>query len=777
MKKAQFLLFAIIAIAAGCTKSTQSKPGSALELWYDEPAVNWLEALPVGNGDLGAMVFGDYGTERLQLNEESIWAGSKIDNNNPEALKHLPEIREALFKEEFEKAFKLSEKYLVGTPPRIRSYEPLGDLFIKYNWSDDPVNYKRGLDLRTGVAYAEYDVGGNRIRQEVFASAPDDLIVFHVKASKPFSASVVLARERDAIVSYEEYGIIRMQGQIVDEDDPLTGPGGKHMRFGALCRVMTGGGTMKNNQNSIELEHVREVTIYLTAATDWMLEVLNTDPAIDPMKICQNIMDRSGDKDFKKIKEEHLHEYSAIFGRVELTLGTDTLAHLPTDERLLRVRKGAVDNGLTALYFQYGRYLLMSSSRKPGRLPANLQGIWNDKFKAPWNSDFHTNINLQMNYWPAEVCNLPECTPVLTDFMKALTVPGIVTAGKMYGTHGWTLHHLTDPYGRTGVADGVWGITPMNGPWMTFPLYRHYEFTQDKNYLKSIYPVLRGSAEFVLGFLVRSPEGYLVTNPSHSPENSFFIPGSDKKSMLCYGATIDIQIINGLFDYCIEAATTLGVDGEFVDSLKKVQKQLPPVKIGADGTIQEWIHDYKEAEPGHRHMSHLLGLYPLIQISPDTPELWEAARKTIERRLSHGGGHTGWSRAWIINFFARLHEGDKAFDHLQQLFRKSTLTNLFDTHPPFQIDGNFGATAGIAEMLLQSNDKVIYLLPALPAAWPEGSVSGLKARGNYEISMEWKDGKLTKAVITSEKGGDVLVRYGEKEYKAHIEPGKEFTIP
>jgi alpha-L-fucosidase 2 len=567
-----------------------------------------------------------------------------------------------------------------------------------------------------------------------------------------------------------------MQGQIVDENDSLSGPGGNHMRFAALCKVEATDGKVRKGPTSIALQGVRNITIYITASTDYVMESLNTDQAIDPLAVCEKIMKKSRASDLKQIVKNHLDDYTTMFDRVVLHFGKDTLSGLPTDVRLKRVKEGAVDNALTALYFQYGRYLLMGSSRKPGRLPANLQGIWNDKFKAPWNADFHTNINLQMNYWPAEVCNLPECTPVLTDFIKALTVPGSVTAKAMYGTDGWTLHHLTDPYGRTGVADGVWGVTPMNGPWMTFPLYRHYEFTRDIEYLKSIYPVLKGSAEFVLGYLVRSPEGNLVTNPSHSPENRFFIPGSDKTSMLCYGATVDTEIIGGLFDFCIEAAKILGRDKDFADSLKVVKAQLPPLQIGADGTIQEWIRDYKEVEPGHRHMSHLLGLYPLMQISPDKPELYEAARKTIAKRLANGGGHTGWSRAWVINFFARLHDGENAFYHLQKLFEKSTLTNLFDTHPPFQIDGNFGATAGIAEMLLQSNGKVIYLLPALPSEWPEGDVSGLKARGNYVVDMEWKDGKLTRAEISSSSGGDVVVKYGIKQYDAHVVPGENFVI-
>ncbi len=766
----------ILAVAAGCTKKEADYDQGNLELWYEQPASKWLDALPVGNGRLGAMVFGGTGMERLQLNEESLWAGSKIDNNNPGALKHLSGIRRALFNNEFEKALELSDKYLVGIPPRIRSYEPLANLTVEYHWKGKPASYKRGLDLSTGIAFAAFEVDGNQIREEVFASAPADMIVLTIKAKKPFSAAIRLNRMKDATVTYGDNGVISLQGQIVDKEDTLTGPGGKHMRFAAMCKVMSGEGNVTKGDGSLKLEGVRNISVFITGATDYVLEKLNTDARRNPLQICRQIINNGSGKEPHALKEDHLKEYTAMFGRVNLELGKDTLGYLPTDERLQRVKSGAMDNGLTALYFQYGRYLLMGSSRKPGRLPANLQGIWNDEFRAPWNSDFHTNINLQMNYWPAEVCNLSECTSVLTDFMKALTVPGSVTAAEMYGTEGWTIHHLTDPYGRTGVADGVWGITPMNGPWMTFPLYRHYDFTRDVDYLKSIYPLMKGSAQFVLGFLVRSPEGYLVTNPSHSPENSFYIPGTDKKSMLCYGATIDTEIITGLFDRCIRAAEILGRDNVFADSLKAAKKQLPPVKIGSDGTIQEWIEDFREVEPGHRHMSHLLALYPLMQISPETPALWDAARKTIEKRLANGGGHTGWSRAWVVNFFARLHDGENAFYHLQKLFEKSTLSNLFDTHPPFQIDGNFGGTAGIAEMLLQSNGRVIYLLPALPSEWPEGKVAGLKARGNYEVAMEWKGGKLVNAVISSPSGGDVVVKYGHKQYEAHITPGGTYHI-
>jgi len=419
----------------------------------------------------------------------------------------------------------------------------------------------------------------------------------------------------------------------------------------------------------------------------------------------------------------------------------------------------------------------MSSSRTPAVLPANLQGIWNKEMTAPWNADFHTNINLQMNYWPAEVCNLPETSEKLVSFMEKLVAPGSLTAREMYGTGGWTIHHLTDPFGRTGVADGVWGITPMNGPWMTFPVYEHYLFTGDTSFLREkAYPLMKGTAEFVLGFLTESPEGYLVTNPSHSPENNFRDNKTGDVSALTYAATTDIEVLNALFDNCIEASGILKTDPEFGERLREAKKRLPPVRINSKGVIQEWIKDYDEPEPGHRHMSHLLGLYPLSQFTPETPDLFRAAEATIERRLSFGGGHTGWSRAWIVSLYARLQNGEKAYENLLALLRKSTLPNLFDTHPPFQIDGNFGGTAGIAEMLIQSHNNVIRLLPAVPKEWRKGDVKGLCARGGFVIDMKWIDNKLLKAEVSSEKGGKCTILYNGKYQELNLKSGQKIIL-
>lgn len=795
MKK---VLFALSLLYTGFSYAQKNE----MELWYNSPAKKWTNALPVGNGRLGGMVFGDYNEENIQLNEESVWAGSKINNNNPQARAHLKEIQQAIFQGEYKKAQELSNLYLVGTPPQVRSYQPLGNLFIHYHWKGQPTAYKRSLNLHTGIAKTEYTIDGNKVMQEVFASAPQDIMMISITAEKAFDVELYLSREFDSSNEVKEKrrkiikgishgenvyrsknGSAWYTGQIIDKDSPNKGPGGKHMRYAASMKILSVDGssiaTATGTTAGFQMKAAKKIVIVLTGATDYNFEKMDMDKDIDPLAVCKKIISKASGYTAATVKQLHELNHRSLFDRVAISLGVDTNNQLATDERLARMKAGNIDNGLLALYYQYGRYLLMGASRKPGHLPANLQGIWNDLYDAPWNADFHTNINLQMNYWPAETGNLAETAIPLSNFVNKLTAPGAVTAKEMYGARGWTMHHLTDPFGRTGVMDGVWGITNMDGPWMTFPLFDHFEFTRDTTYLKNIaFPIMKGAVQFVLDYLVKSPEGYLVTNPSHSPENSFFVPNTNKQeqSQMTYAPTVDIHIINALFNNFLQAASILKTDQQMIQTVQDVQKQLPPLKVAANGTLQEWIQDFEEVEPGHRHISHLLGLYPLNLISPSDPVFFKAAAKTLERRLSGGGGHTGWSKAWIVCLYARLLQPEKAIENLNDLLRKSTLDNLFDTHPPFQIDGNFGGAAAIAEMLLQSQNGDIHLLPALPAQWQDGSIHGLRARGACTINIDWKNGQLNKASIKSDKGGTYIIRYKEITRQIKLEPGKIITL-
>ncbi|HFK5570336.1 TPA: glycoside hydrolase N-terminal domain-containing protein [Elizabethkingia meningoseptica] len=749
-----------------------------LKLWYTKPSASWNEALPIGNGRLGAMVFGGVNNETFQLNEESLWSGKKINDVNPEAKSHLAEIQNLLINGENEKAHELSKKYLLATPPNFQSYQTLGDLRISFP-GQSPTEYKRSLDISTGITSVSYKSGDVQYTREAFVSAPDDVMVIRLTSSKPNQLHFKINLVRDLDASIQSSGnTLQLNGQMVDLSSADTGEGGMDMKFNALAKVINKDGSVVAAQNSIMVKDASEVLILLTAATDYNLAKLDFDRSINPWATCQKIIKNAEVKSYDQLLQNHLAEFQPLMKKLSIDIkGDASLANLPTSERLERVKKGAVDNGLTSLYFQFGRYLLLSSSRLPGKLPANLQGIWNKDYDAPWKSDYHTNINIQMNYWPVDVANVSSSMDAFTNFTETLSKEaGRNVASQMYGAKGWTVHHATNIFGRGGIISGIhWGTSPLAASWLCLNIWEHYLFTQDKKFLQEqAYPVMREAAQFVQSFLIKDKNGYLVTAPSMSPENSFILPNG-KTETLTYAPTIDVMLIMSLYKACLEAQTILNTDKEFGVQLSNTLKKLPPVKISKKyGTIQEWIEDYDEAEPGHRHISHLLGLYPANIISVDDKPLFEAARKTLETRLQNGGGHTGWSRAWIINFYARLMDGEKAGENVQALLQKSTLINLLDVHPPFQIDGNFGGTAGIAEMLVQSHNGYIQLLPALPSIWQDGEVKGLRSRGGFEVNMKWDKMKLTDAVLinTLNRKNTVKVKYGNKIISVTLSPNE-----
>ncbi len=763
---------------------------NSLTMWYKQPAREWNEALPIGNGTLGAMILGGVRNELLQMNEDSIWYGGPKDRNNPDALVNLPKIRQLIAEGNITKAEELALMALTGTPESQGHYLPLADLNIEFNHGtkdipfylkilnvpdindryakmSDVEEYRRELLLDKGISTVTYKIDGIRFSREFFASCPDKVMVVRLTSDRKGSLSFTANLSRERLL-HRSGGL---NNNTIFIGGNAGGVGGKD--FYTAVRALTEGGTVRTLGDNLLIESADAVTLIISAATRYRFD--------DPEAECLTRLDEAAGRGYRELKSRHIEDYGSLFKRMSLSLSTgkeiEAASLLPTNERLDRVKAGEDDLELISLYFQYGRYLLISSSR-PGSLPANLQGIWNNSMTPPWGSKYTININTQMNYWPAEACNLSECHLPLFDLLELMREPGRKTARLMYNCRGFTCHHNTDIYGDTAPQD-VWipaTYWPMGAAWLCLHLWEHYEFTGDMDLLRKAYPVMKEAAEFFLDYLIEDTKGRLVTCPSSSPENTYKLSNGEIGS-ICMGPSMDSQIIYALYNNCIEAAGLLGSDAVAAAEFKKVLDKLPKPQIGKHGQIMEWAEDYEEVEPGHRHISQLFALHPGSQITvKETPELAQAARRTLERRLSLGGGHTGWSRAWIINMWARLEDGEKAYDNVIGLLRKSTLPNLFDNHPPFQIDGNFGGTAGIAEMLLQSHCGELSLLPALPKAWANGQVRGLRARGGFALNIKWEAGRLVCVEITSSYSGEHTVRYGEKRVSRSFEAEKTVTL-
>jgi len=748
------------------------KSKNDMVLWYKQPAKEWLDAMPIGNGLMGGMVFGRVNDERIALNESSFWSGRPHDYSDPEAIKYFPKIRDLVFAGKFQEAEKMADEHFFGIPKAQQAYQPLGDLLLHFDGEDSVENYKRELNMETGVVQISYRSGDVTYNRQIFLSYPDRVMVVHIEGDKPNSVSVQAKLKNPYVDSVTaKPGRLTMDGcwkGPMKEDWLIGTVAGKGESFRTTVIARSDGGQSIATDSTIGVKEANSVTFILTAATS---HINYHDISGDPIRICEAVLAHCEGKDYAALLKRHISDFNGLMGRVQLNVGDYSMNEKPTDERLNAMRGGGDDPNLEAKCFQFGRYILASSSRAGGQ-PANLQGIWNEAVIPSWGSKYTININTEMNYWPSEVCNLAECDQPLFDMIKDVSVTGIETAKDYYGCDGWVTHHNIDLWRGTAPVDAArFGMWPVGGVWLCQHLWEHYAFTGDVQFLKEYYPIMKGSAKFMLGLMVEDPKHHwLVTPFSMSPEHGYY----DNEGKLCFlspSPTMDVALIRELFPHCIEASKLLGVDADFREKLEATLKGIPPYQINSLGYLQEWIEDWKSGDQGH-NVSPNFAFYPGCSITLEgNPKLAAAIEKWMEAHPARGG----FPLSWDIAVWARLERGDKVADYIKQFLSHSAANNLHNGGAN-QSDASFGYTAGVAEALVQSHAGEINLLPALPTNWPNGSVEGLLARGRFEMSIAWKDGKLVSAQITSSKGGETKVRYGDKTVNVTVKPGEVISL-